>query len=123
MSSRLNEVVEALIEGVRGVPQALVGLYGFPQGLPNQDPLPVPFDYLADVGKRQTCLMPGRDQSVGVENIARLEEIAQQNPAIDLHLYAESGHGFLTDLDSEDGQLRGHAQDALRRCEQALGLA
>ena len=107
----------------RGVPQALVGLYGFPQGLPNQDPLPVPFDYLADVGKWQTCLMPGQDQSVGPDNVARLAEVAQQNPALDLHVYAESGHGFLGDLDSEDERLRGHADDALRRCEQALGLA
>lgn len=107
----------------RGVGQDLVGFYGFPQGMENQDPLPKPFDYLADTTKTQTCLMPGSDQSVGEENVARLAEIAAENEAIDLTVYEASGHGFLSDLDSTDETLRTNAVDALTRCEHALGLS
>lgn len=107
----------------RNATQTLVGFYGFPQGMQNQDPLATPFDYLAATTKDQLCLMPGQDQSVGVENVQRLAEIAAENPALDLSVYGESGHGFLADLDSEDSKLKENAVDALTRCEAALGLA
>ncbi len=107
----------------RGVSQDLVGFYGFPQGMENQDPMQKPFDYLADVSKAQTCLMPGSDQSVGLDNVARLAEIAADNDSLDLTVYPDSGHGFLADLDSEDATLKANAVDALKRCESALGLS
>ncbi len=106
----------------RGASQDLVGFYGFPQGMENADPLQRPFDYLPATTTPQLCLMPGQDQSVGVDNVARLAKIAATNPTIDLSVYAESGHGFLADLDSDDATLRGNAEQALARCEQALGL-
>jgi len=106
----------------RNVSQDLVGLYGFPQGMENQDPLDKPFDYLPSVTKHHTVLMPGQDASVGVENIARLAEQAVENPAIEMTVYDESGHGFLKDLEGDDELLRGHAEDALRRCVAAVGL-
>ncbi len=106
----------------RNVRQNLVGFYGFPQGMQNEDPLPVPFEYLGSIAKPHTCLMPGRDQSVGVENVTRLGEIAATNPSLRLKTYDESGHGFLKDLDGEDPRLRSNAVDALTMCESALGL-
>ncbi len=106
----------------RGARQNLVGFYGFPQGMENQDPLDKPFDYLSTTTTPQLCLMPGQDQSVGVDNVVKLAEVAAANDAIDLHVYTESGHGFLADLDSDDAVLRSNAEQALARCEQALGL-
>lgn len=106
----------------RDVSQDLVGFYGFPQGMQNIDPLPTPFDYLASIKKPHTCLMPGQDQSVGVENVKRLGEMATTNPSLKLKIYEASGHGFLKDLDSEDAQLRSNAEDALATCESAFRL-
>jgi carboxymethylenebutenolidase len=106
----------------RQVPQDLVGFYGFPQGMENRDPLPKPFDYLSSITKQHTCLMPGDDQVVGTGNVTQLAELAQSNPAISLRIYAGSGHGFLKDLDGDDGTLRDNAIDALNQCERALGL-
>lgn len=106
----------------RDVRQDLVGFYGFPQGMENQDPLQAPFRYLESLDKEHTSLMPGQDASVGRENVDRLAEMAKVNPGIRLQVYEESGHGFLTDLDSDDEKLRANAEDALRRCERALAL-
>ncbi|MCY4427927.1 MAG: dienelactone hydrolase family protein [Halieaceae bacterium] len=106
----------------RNVSQDLVGFYGFPQGMQNDDPLATPFDYLESIGKPHTSLMPGQDASVGPDNVAKLAEMAKVNKGIDLHFYEESGHGFLTDLDSEDATLKANATDALAQCERVLGL-
>lgn len=106
----------------RGVSQDLVGFYGFPQGMTNQDPLQTPFDYLESVEKEHINLVPGRDRVVGPENVARLAALAEVNPAVRVHLYEESGHGFLKDLDEDDTVLRANAQDALRQCEKSVGL-
>ncbi len=104
----------------RNVSQDLVGFYGFPQGMQNIDPLPMPFDYLGSIKKPHTCLMPGQDQSVGIENVKRLGEIAATNQSLNLKIYAASGHGFLKDLDSEDAELKSNAEDALATCESAF---
>ncbi len=106
----------------RNVAANLVGFYGFPQGMDNIDPLPKPFDYLDSVSKQQLCLMPGQDMAVGIDNVERLAQMAQGNDALQLHVYQESGHTFLKDLDSDDEQLRNNALDALAKCERAVGL-
>ncbi|QLC25071.1 dienelactone hydrolase family protein [Parasphingopyxis algicola] len=104
----------------RDFPGTLVGLYGFPQGMDNQDPLPAPFDYLPDISKRHVMLMGGLDSSVGPENVARLKTIAENNHAIDLTVFDESGHGFLADLDGVDPAARTVARQALGLCEAEL---
>lgn len=104
----------------RNFPGTLVGLYGFPQGMDNQAPLPVPFDYLPDVSKHHVMLMGGRDSSVGPENVARLKTIAEDNRAIDLTVFDESDHGFLADLDSVDPAARAVARQALDLCDAEL---
>lgn len=128
-SHRIDGVVGFCLGGLyvfelarREVAQNLVGFYGFPQGMQNIDPLPVPFDYLGTLTKPHACLMPGQDASVGIENIERLAKIAETKESLRLRLYPESGHGFLTDLDSDDAQLKANAVDALTHCECVLGL-
>jgi len=99
----------------RGLDADLLGLYGFPQGLPNEDPLPVPLDYLPQVKKPFTMLMGRSDESVGADNIARLEAIAQDAPAMDLTIYDGVGHNFLPFLDSDDPRKHAVAVDARDR--------
>jgi len=106
----------------RNVSQDLVGYYGFPQGFQNEEPLAVPFDYLGDIQKPHTCLVPGQDMSVGLENIAKLKEVSAENSTLGLTVYEESGHGFLTDIDSDDKMLRENAWDSLRKCDATLGV-
>lgn len=110
-------VFELARRGYRG---ELVAFYPFPQGLPNQDPLPVPYDYLPDVRIPQLVLLGEEDAVVGAEAVERLSAIARDNPAIDLQCYPHSGHGFLADLDSEDARLRANAEDGLARCQNRL---
>ncbi len=68
-------------------------------------------------------LIGDADGSVGPEHIARLRDIAADNPAVDLHVYETSGHGFLADLAADDSLKRSNAEQALARCEAVLGLA
>lgn len=101
----------------RGLKTGLIGLYGFPQGLPNTDPLPAPFDYLADVSTPFSMLMGQNDESVGSENISKLESMSSACPAMTLKVYPGVGHNFLPFLDSEDEEKRSIAEDALSRIE------
>lgn len=101
----------------RRVEPDLVGLYGFPQGLPNQDELPTPFDYLTSIEKPFTMLMGEDDASVGAENTAKLVTIDKDAPAMTLKMYKGVGHGFLPLLDSENSVEREVAEDALSYCE------
>lgn len=106
----------------RGTAADLVGFYPFPQGLPNQDALDVPFDYLDGVVKQHTILVGTEDASLGPENLARLGDVAERNPALRLHVFESSGHGFLADLTSDDAVKRDNAERALGLCEAALGI-
>ncbi len=106
----------------RGTTADLVGFYPFPQGLPNQDALDVPFDYLDGVTKQHTILVGTEDVSLGPENLSRLRDVAERNSALRLHVFESSGHGFLTDLTSEDAVKRDNAERALGLCEAALGI-
>lgn len=97
----------------RGVKADLVGLYGFPQGLPNSDPLPKPFEYLDQVSQPFTMLMGADDETVGVENIAKLQAAAPTCPAMTLKVYVGAGHNFLPFLDSDNEAELAIARDAL----------
>jgi len=104
----------------RRLPAALVSLYGFPQGLANDDPLPIPFDYLETLPVEQVAIFGESDYLQTPENFSRLNVICEKNPRFQLKLYSESGHGFLADLDSENELLRANAKDALAVSAQAL---
>ncbi|MEM7568457.1 MAG: dienelactone hydrolase family protein [Pseudomonadota bacterium] len=98
----------------------LVGLYGFPQGLPNDDGIPVPFDYLTSVTRSFTMLMGRLDEPVTTEVMDKLSAMAPDCPAMDLTMYPNAGHGFIADLDSDDPEARAVAEDALARLDAAL---
>lgn len=104
----------------RRLPAALVSFYGFPQGLPNEDPLPVPFDYLEELSVEQVAMFGDTDYLQTPENFSRLKAISKVNPSFRLNLYSESGHGFLGDLDNENELLRANAKDALALSAQVL---
>ncbi|MEL7538930.1 MAG: dienelactone hydrolase family protein [Pseudomonadota bacterium] len=101
---------------------SLVAFYPFPQGLPNQDALDIPFDYLDETQTDHTVLVGDQDASLGSDLLARLADVAGRNPSIDLHVFERSEHGFLADLDSDDEQKRLNAIRALEICETRLAL-
>lgn len=103
----------------RSLPGNLVAYYPFPQNLPNQDPVPTPFDYLETLQKPVTVLVGDSDTPVGPANVGRMAEIAARNPAFTVHVYPGSEHGFLADIDSVDPVLRANARNALMRGEAA----
>lgn len=96
----------------RNMKANMIGLYGFPQGLPNQDRLQTPFEYLATVTQPFTMLMGREDASVGTENITQLETMAKEVPAMTLKIYEGVGHNFLPLLDSDNAAERAVAEDA-----------
>jgi carboxymethylenebutenolidase len=104
----------------RNIKLALVALYPFPQGLPNQDPLPVPLTYLDRATTSHTVLIGDRDTGLGDIVTQQMRDVAANNPAIDLEVYPGSGHGFLADLDSDNPDLRNNAEAALARAETAI---
>ncbi|MBC6402894.1 MAG: dienelactone hydrolase family protein [Hyphomonadaceae bacterium] len=97
----------------RGLSCDLLGLYGFPQGLPNQDPLEAPFDYLENVTRPFTMLLGADDASVGPDNIRKLKSMDDRVPTMTLKVYDGVGHNFLPFLDSDNPQERAVAVDAL----------
>lgn len=100
----------------RKVSANLVAFYPFPAGLPNQDELTPPFEYLDRLDKPITVLAGSDDDSAGRDNIAKLAHLAADIPAVEVHYYENSGHGFLAQLDSDDEKLRQNATDALAVC-------
>ncbi|WP_119166127.1 dienelactone hydrolase family protein [Algihabitans albus] len=104
----------------RGYSGRMVAFYPFPQGLPNDDPLQVPFEYLDGVSAKHSVLIGNNDPSLGPEVTANLCAVAAKNPAIDLHVFEGSGHGFLADLDSDDAAKRANAEAAFAIAETVL---
>ncbi|MEM9750214.1 MAG: dienelactone hydrolase family protein [Pseudomonadota bacterium] len=104
----------------RGLPVGLVGLYGFPQGLPNDDPIDPPFTYLSSIKQPFVMLMGRDDEPVGRDNIDKLEATASSAPAMSLTVYEGVGHNFLPLLDSDAPEKRALAEDAMRQCEETL---
>ncbi len=106
-----NFLLELVRRGYRGDSFAY---YPLPWGMPNQDAIDPAFEYMPELAHPVTILMGVEDPLAGPENIERLRSVCTANPALDLHLYEKSGHGFLTDLESEDDALRNNALDAMR---------
>ena len=104
----------------RNVDVRLVAYYPFPAGLVNQDVIPTPLEYLDAVTQPVTALVGDCDDSAGRDSMAGLAEISIGNPALDVKVYAGSGHGFLAHLDSEDEVLRSNAEQSLAACTQAI---
>ena len=105
-----NFVLELVRRGYRGT---CCAFYPLPWGMANDDGLQPPFEYMEGLDHEVTILMGERDPLAGPENIRRLREVCARNPAMDLHLYGVSGHGFLADVDSDQETLRSNARAAL----------
>ncbi len=97
----------------RGYGGTCCAFYPLPWGMPNEDGLQPPFEYMERLEQEVTILMGGQDPLAGPGNTDRLRQICGRNPAMDLHLYESSGHGFLADVDSDDETLRSNARAAL----------
>lgn len=104
----------------RNIAANLVAYYPFPAGLPNQDEIVTPFEYLGDLNKDVTVLIGDADDSAGRENMAKLTATGENNASLDVHTYVGSGHGFLADLDSNDQSLRSNAEASLGVCMDAI---
>lgn len=104
----------------RNIKVNLVGYYPFPAGLPNQDELEKPLSYLDSIKVPVTILVGDADDSAGRDNMFKLSQIGDENPSLDVHVYRQSGHGFLSDLDDEDDQLRKNAIDSLDVCMEVV---
>lgn len=105
-----NFVLELVRRGYRG---SCCAFYPLPWGMANEDGLQPPFEYMEALDHEVTIIMGERDPLAGAENVHRLREICARNPALDLHLYEASGHGFLADVDSDRETLRSNARAAL----------
>jgi carboxymethylenebutenolidase len=103
----------------RGLPVSLLSLYGFPQGLANDDPLPVPFDYLDGLPHRHVAVFGDEDHSQTPDNFRRLADISSRTPGFELHVFPGSGHGFLSDLDCDNPARVKNARSALAIVEKA----
>lgn len=97
----------------RGYTGTCCAFYPLPWGMKNKDGLQPPFEYMEGLEQEVTILMGEQDVLAGPKNTRQLRELCTQNPAMDLHLYESSGHGFLADLDSDKEHLRSNAQAAL----------
>jgi carboxymethylenebutenolidase len=122
---RLTSVVGFCLGGLyvfelarRGLPVSLVSLYGFPQGLANADPLPVPFDYLDGLSHRHVAVFGDEDHSQSPDEFRRLAEISDRTPGFELHVFRGSGHGFLGDLDGDNPARVKNARSALAIVEE-----
>ena len=100
----------------RKVQAKLVAFYPFPAGLPNQDAIEPAFTYLDQLEQAVSVLMGAQDDRVGIDNVKRLAEAAENIPALKLNVYPDSKHGFLEDLDSTDSGLQKNAAHALETC-------
>lgn len=99
----------------RNLPADLLGLYGFPQGMKNQDPLPAPFDYLPEVTQPFAMVMGADDMVVDPAEVRRLQGLAPNVAAMELTVLEGVGHNFLPELDNSDPEARRPAERALAR--------
>lgn len=106
-----NFLLELARRGYSGV---CCAFYPLPWGMANEDGLQPPFEYMPALKQDVTILMGAADPLAGPENIEWLRNVCARNPALELHLYERSGHGFLSDLDSNEAGLRENARKALR---------
>ena len=104
----------------RGFKGTNISIYPLPWGMDNQDAIMPAFDYMAELESDVTILMGEADHLAGPENIERLRSITTQNPRLTLHLYADSNHGFFTDVDGENQQLKANAKDGIEKVNAIL---
>jgi len=79
----------------------------------NEEAIAPAFEYMPTLDTGITILMGDADQLAGPANIARLQDVAERNSDLKLHLFAGSNHGFFTDIDGNDDLLRNNAMNGI----------
>ena len=100
----------------RNIKVNLIAYYPFPAGLPNEDGLEPAFTYLNQLSTDVCVLIGDKDDRVGLDNVAKLNNLSTANPQLDVSVYKDSKHGFLADMDSPDANLKKNAEDSLAVC-------
>jgi len=104
----------------RGYAGTIMAIYPLPWGMANQDEITPAFEYMPSLANDVTILMGAADHLAGPDNIRRMQEIVAGNSHLTMHLYDGSNHGFFTDIDGDDEQLKGNAKDAIDKVTQIL---
>lgn len=104
----------------RGFSGTNISIYPLPWGMENQDPLTPAFDYMPTLKQQVNIFMGEADYLAGPENIDKLKNIVTANKSLSLNLYEGSDHGFFTDIDGENEQLKTNAHDAIKRVNKIL---
>jgi carboxymethylenebutenolidase len=104
----------------RGYEGKNIAVYPLPWGMPNQDEIKPAFEYMSSLEKPVTILMGEADHLAGPDNIEKLKTATAANPALTLHLYPGSNHGFFTDIDGSDAALKQNARAGIDRVNEVL---
>lgn len=98
----------------RGYTGTIIAAYPLPWGMANQDAIAPAFEFMPTLAKEVTVLMGEDDHLAGPGNIRKLIDVAAKNSALTLHSYPGSNHGFFTDIDGDDEDLKANAEDAIK---------
>ncbi len=99
----------------RGYSGTNISVYPLPWGMDNQDKIEPAFDYMPGLAKPVRIFMGEADHLAGPDNIEKLKSIVTANDHLTLNLYEGSNHGFFTDIDGDEEQLKNNAYDAITR--------
>lgn len=104
----------------RGYDGVIIAVYPLPWGMVNQDEIAPAFEYMPELEKEVTILMGDADNLAGPDNIQKMRDIVAENSNLTMHLYEGSNHGFFTDIDGDDENLKANAKDAIAKVTQIL---
>ncbi len=104
----------------RGYAGTNVSIYPLPWGMDNQDKITPAFEFMPTLSKEVTIFMGEADHLAGAENIRKIIDQVAMNDKLTLNLYSGSNHGFFTDIDGEDEQLKENALDAITKVNHIL---
>lgn len=81
---------------------AVVSLYGFPDGVAGTNPVPAPMSIIDQIAGPILGLW-GEEDYMGMDRVrAFCAGVAAHNPQFESHIYPGVGHGFLSELASDD---------------------
>jgi len=104
----------------RGYDGTIIAVYPLPWGMANQDEITPAFEYMPMLEKEVTILMGEADHLAGPKNIQKMRDIVAENSKLTMYLYEGSNHGFFTDIDGDDENLKANAKDAIDKVTKIL---
>ena len=103
-----------------GYAGTIIAVYPLPWGMANQDEITPAFEYMPTLEKEVAILMGDADHLAGPDNIQKMRDIVAANSKLTMHLYEGSNHGFFTDIDGDDDNLKANAKDAIDKVTKIL---